>query len=558
LSSVVEEIEKKIAIDKELIDVSSRKGIKAIRTLRSEIKTFKETYEKMLDEVTKEIENRFNDIEKIEVDPEVENLSRRLEELNKVERICDEERTNYERVKLDRIVYHLNGFYKKDLKTINSYIYEFLDIFKEIGIELKPDDFTISRYAKQYISVLIEEEKNGTYNQYRIEEEFEKIYWECSDLLLHVLISVRFIYDQNEKRISKIYKEKIAEILRNLGIVQKDFEDEIAKEKSVNAKKIRNIKAADRKEILNAFVNKEVKVSDFTESNYNNLYNKLTMKNPKELDQETKVSYDMNLKNFYYNLLEYSLYTKYKFIIDHITNMRNKEIKNADLKKVSQSQNAEDDDKKSKSKNKKVSEIDEVQNKIKDVTSKVLKLNAKNGKKKGFLFFKQKLLKANNKQTDLEINNKILELKDLYAQYDKIFTNDRLLKIDNAATLLDLFIYASYDYGFLAKLVIAKEPDIVEKDLEIYIQKYKDEISKFDFEIINHIAISDNKQVAVVIKDKYKLLGLIVLKENFDGDELGKLINTVKIINMYNEMKKINLSTKDVEFYLKAKEILNK
>jgi hypothetical protein len=557
LSSISKEIEKNISIDKELVEVSSRKGIKAIRALRNQIRNLKEKYEKLLDELTEEISIRYTNIEKSETNPELETLSKRLEELDKVLRMCAEGRTNYERVQLDKIVYHLNGFYKKDLRTINSkYIYEFLDIFKEIGIELKPEDFAISRFAKEYVSVLMEEKNNNTFNQYRIEEEFEKIYWECSDLLLHILISVRFIYEQNEKRINKIYKEKINDIIKKLGFMHINFKENIAKEKYINAKKIRNIRAADRREILQAFVNKEVKTSDFTEANYNNLYNKLTMNNPKEFSQKEKECCDMTFKNLYYNLLEYNLYIKYKFIIDHINNMRNRELQNASMKKANQA--PKDSDKKSKSKGKKVSESEEIQNKINEITKKVLKLNAKNNTKKRLLFFKPKLLKKNNKQTDLEINNSILELKELYAQLDKANTNERLLKIDNADSLLDLFNYASYDYGFLAKLIISKEPDIVESDLEVYINNYKDEIRKFDFEVINHIAISDNKQVAIVIKDKYKLLGLNVTKEDFSGDELGKLINNVKIINMYNEMKKINLPIEDVEFYLQAKEILSK
>ena len=60
------------------------------------------------------------------------------------------------------------------------------------------------------------------------------------------------------------------------------------------------------------------------------------------------------------------------------------------------------------------------------------------------------------------------------------------------------------------------------------------------------------------LKDKYKLLGLNVNKEDFEEGSVESLANLVKTLNIYNNIKISNLTMQDIEFMCKAKEILKK
>ena len=76
--------------------------------------------------------------------------------------------------------------------------------------------------------------------------------------------------------------------------------------------------------------------------------------------------------------------------------------------------------------------------------------------------------------------------------------------------------------------------------------------------MINHVNISDTKELSIIIKDKYKLLGMQISKENFEDDSIEDLIRKVKIINTYNNILKSKFSIKDLEYIMNVKEMLKK
>ena len=79
-----------------------------------------------------------------------------------------------------------------------------------------------------------------------------------------------------------------------------------------------------------------------------------------------------------------------------------------------------------------------------------------------------------------------------------------------------------------------------------------------NFTVINYIKISDTKDLAVIIKDKYKLFGMQVSKENFQEDNIEDLIKRVKIIANYNNIQKSKFSIEDLEYITTVKEMLKK
>ena len=175
---------------------------------------------------------------------------------------------------------------------------------------------------------------------------------------------------------------------------------------------------------------------------------------------------------------------------------------------------------------------------IKKLKSEIFKLNGKIDKPKMGLFGKKK----NNKKDSASIlqrNNLILELKKAYMKLDEEILKKKIVEnIDETSSLLDVLKLASNYYWFMAKAMIKKNEEITDKEIGQTAKKIRDFINFSNFSVINYIKISDTKELAVIIKDKYKLFGMQVSKENFQEDNIEDLIKKVKIISNYNNIKK--------------------
>jgi len=103
--------------------------------------------------------------------------------------------------------------------------------------------------------------------------------------------------------------------------------------------------------------------------------------------------------------------------------------------------------------------------------------------------------------------------------------------------------------------MIAKNEEITDKEIGDTAKKIRDFINFSNFSVINYIKISDTKELAVIIKDKYKLFDMQVSKENFQEDNIEDLIKKVKIVSNYNNIQKSKFSVEDLEYITTVKEM---
>ena len=141
---------------------------------------------------------------------------------------------------------------------------------------------------------------------------------------------------------------------------------------------------------------------------------------------------------------------------------------------------------------------------------------------------------------------------------DEIIKQKVMQNIDETSSLLDVLKIASNYYGFMAKAMIKKNEEITDKEIGDMANDIRNFINFSNFSVINYIKISDTKDLAVIIKDKYKLFGMQVSKENFQEDNIEELIKKVKIINDYNNIQKSKFSIEDLEYIITVKEMLKK
>ena len=540
MSNIVRELEEQIDIDKEVIDGAPKTGVKQIRELRKTLEEMKERYEAINNAALDEMLMRYNRIDSIESNPEIAKVSEEIFSLDRLV-LSESGHTSFEKMQLDRLTYNINGYYKKNLTIINKDIIECVLRFKEVGIDLSGKDFTISEYVNEYMTVLLEEYKNGgDINSERVKDTFENVYWKSSDLIAHVLVNLRQIYDLHEPAIDRFYKAKTEEVLKSMNVTQK----QVLNKKDELIRKLDALKSVDGRIILDSFLDGTYSIGDYRKDTYEGLYEDFVSKKMSFLSEEEKADMDSNFKKLNNNLVEYFNFLDYKFLSDEILHLRLLRLKEIEKEK---------EDKKNKK-----TAYDLVKLEIAKVAGEIKKLNASLGQEKKGFFFK-KAAPKNDTAIILERDNKVLELKDLYFKLDDAKLKDKIVKnIDETSKVLDVFKIASYYYGFLARAIIRKYPDIVEEDIFKMITKFRKFVRLYRFSVINNININEKKDIAVVIKDKYKLLGLTISKENFEEANLEDLMKKTQIIDYYNDIAKSNIPLEDIQYVMNAKPILKK
>ena len=262
------------------------------------------------------------------------------------------------------------------------------------------------------------------------------------------------------------------------------------------------------------------------------------------MTEAEKAEMDENIEKLDNNLSEYSKYSEYRFLVDGVLTIREEELKRIQANK----------DKKVKK-----TEYELVKDNIKKITAEIFKINGKLDKPQKGLFKRKDSNDKKNSAVILQRNNLVLELKKLYMNLDDEIMKQKIMQnVDETSSLLDVLKLASNYYGFMARAMIKKNEEITDKEIGEMAKDIRNFINFSNFTVINYIKISDTKDLAVIIKDKYKLFGMQVSKENFQEDNIEDLIKRVKIIANYNNIQKSKFSIEDLEYITTVKEMLKK
>lgn len=541
MKDVVKIVDDQIENNKEVISLMPKKGVKKIREYKLKLQELIDGYSKINESLVKEIKLRYDKIINIQENPKLAELESELTELQNFSYESNL-KTTFEKMNLDKLIYDINGYYKKDLKTTNQNILDCIKSFKEAGIEITSEDFNISEYVNEYITVLLQE---NNANSERVRKKFEDIYWKCSELIYHIYVNIRYLYDQNEKKLEKFYTLRTNEINEQLKSKYKDLKEK----RTLLLEEYETLKNRDAKNILIRFQNLTLSINDYQESNFNDIYTKM-LKNYEKLGENEKEAANRNIVKLNSNLLEYKKYLEYKFINDEIISMKDE----IDKQKQNETEKQKDN-KKKRTKTKPQSEIEK--EKINKLYSEVIKLNNEiSNKNKNKIFFKA-LSSMELKNKTLQRDNKIMEIKKTYAVLDEIEFKNRIENnIYGFSKISEVLAFGSYNYGVLAKILIKNNNEITDKEIATKIMEIRNFIKQYNFSVINNINIEDKKDIAIIIKDKYELTGLNVTKDDFQEDNLDDLIRRTEIIKNYLDIQKSAINTDEIKFVLNAKEVL--
>lgn len=74
--------------------------------------------------------------------------------------------------------------------------------------------------------------------------------------------------------------------------------------------------------------------------------------------------------------------------------------------------------------------------------------------------------------------------------------------------------------------------------------------------IMKNIHISDDKNVQIIIKDRYRLLNFKVEKEDLDEENIEALVRNLKAIEISLNLENTGLKIEDIDIVCKIKELL--
>ena len=165
----------KIDISKEMLSNMPINNKKNKEKYVAFIEDLKNEYTEIKNELYEEMKKRYFDKTKdVKLNNDIEKLEVTLKDMEKVLHVLNPLKTPYEKMGLDENIWRLKRFYKDNLENVNKEILHCIDSFESIGINLSADNFTYTKFTKEYMQIFFEEKNN--LNSERLKKAFEDIY----------------------------------------------------------------------------------------------------------------------------------------------------------------------------------------------------------------------------------------------------------------------------------------------------------------------------------------------------------------------------------------------
>ena len=250
-----------------------------------------------------------------------------------------------------------------------------------------------------------------------------------------------------------------------------------------------------------SFLEGKLNINDYTQDKIKKAYKAIANE-----DNEIKIKEEVI--KLYNNVIEYKNYLDFEYIIIDLKNLYKEKEKYKNIYA-----------------NKK-KEIEKIESKL----FKNVKIMFKNEKKFEVL----------NSITNNEINN----LKERYEELEQNSFLEQIMNLKENTTIYDLFVLALSNYVYLVK----KE--------ETNISRLNTFITSPRISILKNILINEEKNIGLLILDRYNLFGFNLTKEQLEKDNLDNLIKELEIILGNIEMEKLSITENKIKFIKESSQIL--
>ncbi|MBR3163419.1 MAG: hypothetical protein IKF17_04915 [Clostridia bacterium] len=517
----LEEIENLIEANKEILSTMPKNNPKNVKEYIEKIDEVQKDFSKYKDEIYKILSKRYQTSLSIEENTEIEDIKVRINTIKNILFLLSDEKNSYEKMELDKNIYKLSRYYKENLDNVNTQIQECIRDFDIVGIKLKIDDFDYSIYVTEYMETFLKEYYEGDINSPELKSKFEEIYWKCSDIIMHIELNLRYIYLKNQGIIDKYYEKEKLELLKKWQRSPEDIKRKYLELKEEADK----ILETDKRTVIDALISGNLNIKNYTDEKIKSNCMKIFPKNIiEETDNYTDI--DINIRKFLNSLNEYKSYLEFKFIVNDIKNIY-----------------------KEKEKYKKIYE--ETRKKIDTLEKKLRKLNSKSNKKG--LFGK----KTEPQTQTIEQTNLINEIREEYKNLDiNEFYQKMYDTIDDNSSIYEVLNLACSYYNYMIQCLIKNNKNITQEEMDSKISELQDFVNSPYNTFINNITILEEKDISIIIKDRYKLLGFTIEKEDISPQSVDNLIGTLQDIKTGLNIKNIGINIEDINELINIKKTL--
>lgn len=468
---MLNEYKDKIELQKEVLAALPRNNNKNNKLYKAKVEEMLKEYRVDKEVVEEEITKRRNRYLSLEYDKNIDNITNKINELLPQLPLLNKYNSSYEKSNLDIILYELGHFYKNDLDKVNTDIKKAIDIFSLVGVPLSEDNFNYSYYSSIYMKKFLSNQDNDI-----LKTDFEEIYWKCPDIITHITLNFKYLYYKNKKKFDIYYDNLVNNLL------SKDIYNEYQELYRNRSTLIRNNAYL----LQNNFLEGKLNISDYSLDKVSKAYKYVIEGAPNE-----KINKD--IKKLYHSIIEYKNYLEFDYIINDIKALYKEKDKYKNIYST------------------KKKEIDKIERNIIKKNKKIFKLVSKNKI--------DKIDILNNK-----INNDINNLKNLYEELERNYFLERISSLEEDTTIYDIFLLVNSNYNYLIELLKKKEIDINEiYKLRLFVY------NPYNY-ILNNILILDDKDISMLIMDRYNLFGFNLTKDKLDKDNIDNLIKELEII----------------------------
>jgi len=242
------------------------------------------------------------------------------------------------------------------------------------------------------------------------------------------------------------------------------------------------------------------------------------LKNLKINFDEESYNYD-NLNKVYQTLFEYNMLIKYHYLL---VDMRERLEKKDTFKDLKQ---------------KELKEILAHEVKIKKLTVKP---------KSKFSLFKKKT----DEKWLFNYNTLLNSIIEKYDKFDDSSLNDIIFhKLSLDSTVLEVLKFVSSNYLYYVKLTKQLDDNLTINDITDRYEELKNDVNNNRFNLLNNIALLDEKQMKQIIVDKYNLEHINLTIESLEPDNVEKTMNDIKNLINYEDLLASKINLDDVKLY---------
>lgn len=462
-------------------------------------------YRPMLEQCETEIKNRYNEVLAKYKDLTYSLIDTSID-YNSL-KLSDVRAFSSEKMNLDSLLYRLNNSPREtNLDEVNKILLQLISNFKIAGIDLKESDFTHSEAVNLYIKTLL----SGGAN---IQDVFNDIYWKNPDIIKQIELNIKYLYYKNEAKLNEFFKTRYASF---------DFHNFILNHRNLVAGN-ETIKHQSVKYIYDLFMNKELEVDDFLiESRVQELINNIL------IDPTSNRNYE-NLLKCKRTLTEYKNYMKFEYIIKDFKELYSHKAEYKDL----------------------------FSNKLKEIAKKEKNLFALNKKINNTGFFKLNSVKLADAK--LERNKLFDELVKDYEELDGLKIKETInLYVTSESNCYDVLKLVTYNFCYLVKLLEKENEELTIENIEFNLLNLQKFIYDNTIDVINNISLSEDKNIAGIISEMYKLNSITIVEDKLGLDQIDKVIESVDKLLIYYDIYGLMINLKDFRYLIDAPEALRK